>query len=180
MNKLRLSVLVSFLFIKKEYNLFEQEGLGGLQPPSFSLLQRACKGGYLSPFSLLNRPLLNRFLVFGTLMGHFLISFLLFVNFKIVFWIRILLLGGFHLIKNLNLRPPFIYFWSFWNLGGHFSLFFGFWKFRNHTLNQNSYFWRICYYENFDLRPPYIYFFLTLGCLFWFNYWLLKIFKLYL
>ena len=64
----------------------------------------------------------------------------------------------------------FLIFWNF--RGSFFSLIFGFWKFWNCILNQNSHFWGVCFIKLFDLRPPYIcfWFFGTLGGLFlvWF------------
>ena len=50
-----------------------------------------------------------------------------------------------------------IYVFDFLQLYGvFFSFIFGFWKFRNCILNQNSHFWGLCFIKLFYLRPPYI------------------------
>ena len=90
-------------------------------------------------------------------------------NFEIVFWIRIPLLGG-QFYKTFWFQASLYMLWFFLTLGGLFlSLIFGFWKFWNCILNQNSYFRGVCIIKLFNLRPPYIrfWFFGTLGGLFW-------------
>ena len=55
-------------------------------------------------------------------------------------------------------------FLIFWNFRGSFlSLIFGFWKFWNCILNQNSHFWGVCLIKLFDLTPPYICFWFFLN-----------------
>ena len=75
-----------------------------------------------------------------------------------------------------------MYVFYFFNLmDSFFSFFFGFWKFWNCILNQNSYFWGVCFKKRFDLRPPYIcfWYFGNLGGLFWVWVLILKISKFY-
>ena len=59
-------------------------------------------------------------------------------------------------------------------------MIFGFWKFRNCILNQNSHFWGVCFIKLFDLRPPYIcfWFFGILGGLFWVWFLVFENFKI--
>ena len=48
------------------------------------------------------------------------IGFSVLKNFKIIFWIKISTFRGVCYIKLFDLRPPYIYFWFFGNLGGLF------------------------------------------------------------
>ena len=94
-------------------------------------------------------------LIFWNFRGLFWIWFLVFKNFEIVFWIRITTFEESMFWKKFDLRPPYICFWFFATLRGLFSLIFGFWKFQNCNLNQNSHFLGVCFIKLFDLRPPY-------------------------
>ena len=87
--------------------------------------------------------------------------FLIFWNFRGFFWVWFLKISklyfeskfpllGVCFIKLLDMRPPYLCFWFFFNFRGSFlSLIFGFWKFRNCILNQNSHFWGGLFYETF-------------------------------
>ena len=59
-----------------------------------------------------------------------------------------------------------------------FSLIFEFWKFWNCIWNQNTHFWGGLFSITFHLIAAYSCF-ETLGGLFYFDFWVLKIFKLY-
>ena len=87
------------------------------------------------------RPPYICFWFFGTLGSLFWVWFLVFENFKIVFWIRIPTFGGLF-YKTFWFEASLYMFLIFWNFRGSFlSLIFGFWKFWNCILNQNYHFW---------------------------------------
>ena len=88
---------------------------------------------------------------------------------KLYFESELPLLGGLF-YKTFWFEASLYMFLIFWNFRGSFlSLIFGFWKFWNCILNQNSHFWGVYFIKLFYLRPPYtcFKFFGTLGVLFW-------------
>ena len=91
------------------------------------------------------RPPYICFWYFGNLRGFFWVSFLVVWNFKIVFWIKIPTFGDLF-YKTFWFEVSLYMFLIFLNFRGSFlSLIFGFWKFRNCILNQNSHFWGVCF-----------------------------------
>ena len=81
------------------------------------------------------------------------------------------------------MRPPSVcFFFIFWNFrGSFFSLILVFENFEIVFWIRIPIFGGVCFIKIFDLRPPYVcfWFFLTLGGLFEFDFWFLKISKLY-